>query len=412
MSGAATEIKVPPMGESVAVATVSRWLKKSGDAVKVDEPILLLDSDKASVEVTAPVAGVLALRDLENGAEVKIGEVIGTVQAGATPVATPTPTPAAPAHTASSTPEPGPAARRALQESGLSASAVTGTGKGGRIQTEDVTRTTSKATPVAAPVTAPIATTAPQVTGEEPEEVVPMTSIRKRIAQRLVEAQSTAAILTTFNEVDMSRVMALREKYQDRFTKKYGIKLGFMSFFVKAAIEALKAWPSANAEIRTDASGNMSIAYKHYYHVGVAVSGPRGLVVPVLKHADRLNFAETEQAIAKFGEKARANQITVDDLKGGTFTISNGGIFGSMMSTPILNPPQVAILGMHNIQKRAVVITETGPGGISEDKIVVRPMMYLAVSYDHRLLDGREAVSFLVRIKECLEDPERMLLEI
>ena len=225
-----------------------------------------------------------------------------------------------------------------------------------------------------------------------------MSTLRRRIAARLVEAQSTAAILTTFNEIDMSAVMALRERHQERFLKKYGIKLGFMSFFVKAAIEALKAFPAANAELR----GN-DIVYKHYYHLGVAVSGPRGLVVPVLRHADRLSFSETERAIAAFGEKARTNQITADDLAGGSFTISNGGVFGSLMSTPILNPPQVAILGMHSIQKRPVVV---------DDQIVARPMMYVAVSYDHRLLDGREAVGFLVRIKECVEAPERMLLEV
>ena len=225
-----------------------------------------------------------------------------------------------------------------------------------------------------------------------------MSGIRRRIAERLVHAQSTAAILTTFNEVDLSAVMSLRERYGERFLKKYGVKLGFMGFFVKASIEALKAFPSANAEIR----GN-DIVYKHYWHVGVAVSGARGLVVPVIRNADRLSFAETEQAIANYGEKAKKNQISVDELTGGTFTISNGGVFGSLMSTPILNPPQVAILGMHSIQKRAVVV---------DDQIVIRPMMYLAVSYDHRLLDGREAVSFLVRIKECVENPERMLIEV
>jgi len=225
-----------------------------------------------------------------------------------------------------------------------------------------------------------------------------MTNLRRRIAERLVEAQQTAAILTTFNEVDMSAVLALRERHQERFQKRYGIKLGFMSFFVKAAIEALKAFPSANAEIR-----GTDIVFKHHYHIGVAVSGPRGLVVPVVRHADRLSFAETELAVAAFGQRARDNALTIEDLQGGTFSISNGGIFGSLMSTPILNPPQVAILGMHAIQKRAVVV---------DDQVVVRPMMYLAVSYDHRLLDGREAVGFLVRLKECVESPERILLEI
>ncbi|MDO9280567.1 MAG: dihydrolipoyllysine-residue succinyltransferase, partial [Pseudomonadota bacterium] len=264
--------------------------------------------------------------------------------------------------------------------------AVPGSGKGGRVTRADVDAAAARRAP------------GPEPVGDEPIEIVPMTNLRKKIAQRLVEAQQNAAILTTFNEVDMSAVMALRERYQDRFVKKYGIKLGFMGFFTKAVVEALKAFPSANAEIR-----GTDIVYKHYYHVGVAVSGPRGLVVPVVRHADQLSFAETEQVIAAYGQKARDNALSVDDLQGGTFTISNGGIFGSMMSTPILNPPQVAILGMHAIQKRAVVV---------DDEIVIRPMMYLAVSYDHRLLDGREAVSFLVRIKECIEAPERMLLEI
>jgi 2-oxoglutarate dehydrogenase E2 component (dihydrolipoamide succinyltransferase) len=278
-----------------------------------------------------------------------------------------------------------------MRDAGVAAAEVVGSGKGGRVTRADVEA-------AAAHQQAPAHPTPVVAEGDEPVEIVPMTAVRRRIAQRLVESQSTAAILTTFNEVDMSAVMALREKHQERFQKRYGIKLGFMSFFVKASIDALKAWPSANAEIR----GN-DIVYKHYYHIGVAVSGPRGLVVPVLRNADRLSFAETEQAIAAFGQKARENSISVDDLQGGTFTISNGGIFGSMMSTPILNPPQVAILGMHAIQKRAVVV---------DDQVVVRPMMYLAVSYDHRLLDGREAVSFLVRIKECIEAPERMLLEV
>jgi 2-oxoglutarate dehydrogenase E2 component (dihydrolipoamide succinyltransferase) len=297
-------------------------------------------------------------------------------------------------------PEPSsPTVRQAIRESGVDPASVHGTGKGGRVTRADVTAATQPAPVAVAPVaSAPVAARA-----DEPVDIVPMTNLRKRIAERLVEAQHNAAILTTFNEVDMSAVMALREKYQDRFSKKYGIKLGFMSFFVKATIEALKAYPSANAEIR-----GTDVVYKRYFHIGVAVSGPRGLVVPVVRHADRLSFAETEQAIAAFGVKARENALGVDDLRGGSFTVSNGGIFGSMMSTPILNAPQVAILGMHAITKRAVVVTDAD----GNDQIVVRPMMYLAVSYDHRLLDGREAVSFLVRIKECIENPERILLEI
>lgn len=397
------EIRVPPMGESVSSATIARWLKKPGDSVKIDEPLVSLDSDKATVEVPSPAAGVLADIAIIEG-EVQIGQVLGHISEGAT--ATP---PAAPAMVAAPTDAPSsPSVRRVLSETGVNPADVQGTGKGGRLSREDVAQAAARrdapvVAPVAAPVVAPVAApvvapVAAPVLGMDREEIVPMTTLRKRIAERLVQSQQTAAILTTFNEVDMSAVMALRERYQERFSKKYGIKLGFMSFFVKAAIDALKAFPSANAEIRGD-----SIVYKHYYHIGVAVSGPRGLVVPVLRNADQLSFAETEKAIAAFGEKARASKLGVDDLQGGSFTISNGGIFGSMMSTPILNPPQVAILGMHAIQKRAVVV---------DDQIVIRPMMYLAVSYDHRLLDGREAVSFLVRIKECIENPERVLLEI
>jgi 2-oxoglutarate dehydrogenase E2 component (dihydrolipoamide succinyltransferase) len=402
------DVRVPSLGESVKTATIARWLKKPGDWVKADEGVVELDSDKASMEVPSPAAGKLADHLAAVGDEVAVGQVIAHIQPGPAPAAAaPAPAVAIPAPVASapSAPSPvaappaaapaasagkpapsGPAVRKAMRDAGVAPAEVAGSGKGGRVTRADVDAAVARRAP------------APALPGDEPEEIVPMTSIRRRIAARLVEAQQTAAILTTFNEIDMSGVMALRERYQDRFSKKYGIKLGFMGFFVKAAIEALKEFPAANAEIR-----GTDIAYKHFYHVGVAVSGPRGLVVPVVRHADRLSFAETEQAIADFGARARDNSLGVDDLKGGTFTISNGGIFGSMMSTPILNPPQVAILGMHAIQKRAVVVN---------DQIVIRPMMYVALSYDHRLLDGREAVSFLVRIKECVEAPERILLEI
>ena len=393
------DVRVPSLGESVKTATIARWLKKPGDWVKADEGVVELDSDKASMEVPAPAAGQLADHLAAAGDEVTVGQVIAHIAPGQAPVAeAPAAAPAASVAAPAAAPKPaaasasgkaapsGPAVRKAMRDAGVEAAEVAGSGKGGRVTRADVDA-------AAARKSAPA-----DVGGDEPVEIVPMSSIRRRIAERLVEAQSTAAILTTFNEVDMSAVMALREKYQDRFSKKYGIKLGFMGFFTKACIEALKAFPSANAEIR-----GTDIVYKHYYHVGVAVSGPRGLVVPVVRHADRLSFAETEQAIADYGTKARDNQLGIDDLTGGTFTISNGGIFGSMMSTPILNPPQVAILGMHAIQKRAVVVN---------DEIVIRPMMYLALSYDHRLLDGREAVSFLVRVKECVEAPERILLEI
>ncbi len=399
------ELVIPSMGESVKSAIISRWLKKPGDAVKLDEALVEVDSDKATAELPSPVAGVVEALLVAEGDEVAIGQVIARIAAGVAVAAAPADVgnaavkAAAPAAAGPA----GPAVRQALRDAGVDAADVQGTGKGGRITRADVDAPRAAGAPVTASPVAPIAAVNPPVlVGDEPVEIVPMTNLRRRIAERLVEAQSTAAILTTFNEVDMSAVLALREKYQDRFAKKYGIKLGFMSFFVKAAIEALKAFPSANAEIR-----GTDIVYKHYYHVGVAVSGARGLVVPVVRHADRLSFAETEQVIAGYGQKAKEGKITVDDLQGGTFTISNGGIFGSMMSTPILNPPQVAILGMHAIQKRAVVVS--GPEG---DQIVVRPMMYLAMSYDHRLLDGREAVMTLVRIKECIENPERILLEI
>ncbi len=388
-------VVVPSLGESVRTAIVAKWLKAVGDRVAQDESLVSLDSDKATVEVPAPIAGTLTAILAEAGVELPIGATLATIQPGDAPtVVTFATAPGAPA-----VPKSGPAARAAMAEAGVAATQVAGSGAGGRITRGDVERTVAApavaAPPLVAPAPAPVV---PSSVAIGAEEIVPMSGIRRRIAERLLHAQHSAAILTTFNEVDLSAVMALRERYGERFLKKYGVKLGFMGFFVKAAIEALKAFPSANAEIRGD-----DIVYKHYWHVGVAVSGARGLVVPVIRNADRLSFAETEQAIGNFGEKAKKNQIGVDDLTGGTFTISNGGVFGSLMSTPILNPPQVAILGMHSIQKRAVVV---------DDQIVIRPMMYLAVSYDHRLLDGREAVSFLVRIKECVEDPERMLIEV
>lgn len=399
------DVVVPTIGESITSATIAQWLKAPGEYVALDEPVVALDSDKATVELPSPAAGILTEQLVAAGTEVAIGALIGRITPGDKPAAaTPAATPAA-ATPAARGPS-SPSVRRAAREAGVDATALNGSGPHGRVTRADVEAAAHPAAPpvAASPVAAsPVATSpAPRPVRagaeDEPAEVVPMTTLRRRIAERLVQAQQTAAILTTFNEVDMSAILALRERHQERFSKKYGIKLGFMSFFVKAAIEALKAFPSANAELR----GN-DIVYKQYYHVGVAVSGPRGLVVPVVRHADRLSFAETERAIADFGQRARDNSLGIEDLQGGTFTVSNGGIFGSMMSTPILNPPQVAILGMHAIQKRAVVV---------DDQIVIRPMMYLAVSYDHRLLDGREAVSFLVRIKECVENPERILLEV
>ncbi|MSP55433.1 MAG: 2-oxoglutarate dehydrogenase complex dihydrolipoyllysine-residue succinyltransferase [Myxococcales bacterium] len=466
------DLVIPSMGESVTSAVIARWLKQVGDGVRVDEPLVSVDSDKATAELPSPVEGVIAELLVAEGVEVAIGTVIGRIKVGDEARPGPNAGPAA-ARGADAHSPAGPAVRQALHEAGLNASTVHGSGKGGRITQADVNETRASAslfgarpsddgkprrqprsgterlvalgyteaevatmdvdkkhqildsgllaahaapvmTPSVAPVMAPVMAPsvapvmapvmAPSVApGAEPVEIVPMTTLRRRIAERLLQAQSTAAILTTFNEIDMSAVMALRERHQERFSKKYGIKLGFMSFFVKAAIDALKAFPSANAEIR-----GTDIVYKRYWHIGVAVSAPRGLVVPVIRYADQLSFAGTEQAIAQFGQRARDGTLTVDDLQGGTFTISNGGTFGSMMSTPILNSPQVAILGMHAIQKRAVVVQK--PDGT--DEIVIRPMMYVALSYDHRLLDGREAVLTLVRIKECIEDPERILLEI
>ncbi len=388
------ELAVPSLGESVQSAVVAKWLKAPGSYVQVDEPVVSLDSDKATVEVPSPVAGTLIAHLVKEGDEVAIGATLARIEPGAAAEAAPA---GAPAHKngVEGAPKLGPAVRSAMAEAGMVAGDVTASGAGGRVTRGDVERAAALRSAPVAPAAQPAVVPA---AAAQAEEVVPMSSIRRKIAERLVQAQSTAAILTTFNEIDMSAVLALREAHQERFLKKHGIKLGFMSFFVKAAIDALKAFPSANAEIR-----GTDIVYKHYYHIGVAVSGARGLVVPVLRDADRLGFAETEKAIAAFGERARNNQLGADDLSGGSFTISNGGIFGSLMSTPILNPPQVAILGMHAIQKRAVVVN---------DAIVIRPMMYVAVSYDHRLLDGREAVGFLVRIKECVENPERMLLEV
>ena len=389
------DLVIPSMGESVKTAVIAKWLKKPGDAVQADEPVVAVDSDKATAELPAPVSGVIGELLVAEGDEVTIGQRIATIVEGAASATVAAPVPVV----ASAAGGPaGPAVRQAMRDAGVEAADLQGSGKGGRITRADVEAPKVEAKVEPKVVEKVVGKVVAPVVGDEPIEIVPMTNLRRRIAERLVEAQSTAAILTTFNEVDMTAVMALRERYQDRFTKKYGVKLGFMGFFVKAAIEALKAFPSSNAEIR-----GHDVIYKHYFHIGVAVSGPRGLVVPVVRHADRLSFAETELAIAGYGQKARDSKLTVDDLQGGTFTISNGGIFGSMMSTPILNSPQVAILGMHAIQKRAVVV---------DDQIVIRPMMYLALSYDHRLLDGREAVLTLVRIKECVENPERILLEV
>jgi len=421
----AIELRVPALGESVTQATVGTWLKKEGDPVRVDEPVVEVESEKATVALPAPAAGVLRKILRASGTDVAVGEVIGELEEGATASSTlPDVAGAAPALAAasapatsgstptSSTPIPAappissgpsaaqtdgrrgpvrapPSVRRLMAENGLDAASLAGLAVVRRADVERAILARDAPAPAPAPAQAPV----PR------ERTVPMTPLRRTVARRLLEAQRDAAILTTFNEIDMSRVMSLREKHGEAFLQRHGVKLGFMSFFVKAAVEALRAWPSVNGEIR----GN-DIVYRDHYDIGVAVGGGKGLVVPVLRDADQLGFAEVEKRIGELAKKARENRITMQDLEGGTFTISNGGIYGSLLSTPILNPPQSGILGLHKIEKRAVV----GP----HDEVVVRPMMYVALSYDHRLVDGREAVSFLVRVKECIEDPERVLFEV
>jgi 2-oxoglutarate dehydrogenase E2 component (dihydrolipoamide succinyltransferase) len=400
-----TDIVVPTLGESVSSATVARWLKKAGDAVAADEPLVELETDKVTVEVNAPVAGVIAAIAADTGAEVAPGSVLGSIQAGAAAAAkpaaaapAPAPKPAAapaPAPAAASGHAPMPAAAKMMAETGASAATIgAGSGKDGRITKGDVLAYLAQ--PAAAPAAAPAARASrPPEAGEER---VKMTRLRTTIARRLKEAQNTAAMLTTFNEVDMSAAMALRSEYRDAFEKRHGVKLGFMSFFVKACIAALKEFPAVNAEIDGD-----EIVYKNFVHMGIAVGGPSGLVVPVLRNADTMGFAEVEKRIGEFGKRARDGALKLDELAGGSFTITNGGIYGSLMSTPILNPPQSGILGMHKIQDRPMAI-----GG----KIEIRPMMYIALSYDHRIVDGKEAVSFLVRVKESVEDPRRLMLDI
>ncbi len=400
------DIVVPVMGESVAEGSIGSWSKKAGDAVKKDEILVEIETDKVALEVVAPADGVLAEILATDGATVTPGMVIGRVEAGAAasaaakPAVVPMPAPApaaAPAPTAAPTAahDPMPSAARALETAGVAASSVTGSGKDGRITKGDALA--AVAALAAAPAPAVAAPSAPRALGAR-EERVKMTRLRQTIARRLKDAQNTAAMLTTFNEVDMTNVMAVRNKYKDIFEKKHGAKLGFMSFFVKACLVALKDVPAVNAEI-----DGTDIIYKSFYDIGVAVGTEKGLVVPVLRHAEDLGLAGIEKDIADLGKKARDGALSIDDMQGGTFTISNGGVYGSLMSTPILNAPQSGILGMHKIQDRPMVV-----GG----QIVVRPMMYLALSYDHRIVDGKEAVTFLVRVKECLEDPERMLLDI
>ena len=406
-----SEIKVPALGESIAEATVAKWFKKVGDAVEMDEQVAELETDKVTVEINAPVAGILAEIAAAEGAEVEVGALLGRIAEAGAAVAAPAGAAAAAPEAAPPAAEQAPlspAVRRLVDEHALDASRIAASGKDGRLTKGDVlahleaapAAQNEPAVPAARAPTPDAAPTppAPRPAGERGEERVRMTRLRRRVAERLKEAQNTAAMLTTFNEADMSAVMALRARYRQSFEAKHGVRLGFMSFFVKAAIAALREIPAVNAEIDGD-----EIVYKNYYDIGVAVGTSQGLVVPVLRDADVRSFADIEQAINDLGVKARDGKLTMADLTGGTFTISNGGVYGSLLSTPILNPPQSGILGMHKIEQRPVAV---------DGQVAVRPMMYLALSYDHRIIDGREAVTFLVRIKECIEDPERLLLDM
>ena len=395
------EIKVPTLGESISEAIIGKWHKKVGDSVSVDEPVAVLETDKVTIDVQSPESGTIETISFAEGAKVKIGDVLAKLNPGAVtakaaaPAAAVVPPATVPTF---ATPEPTggppitPVARNVAAATGVDASKVQGSGAHGRVMKDDVLKAATPATAQepSTPLSVP--------TGPRSEERVRMTPLRKRVAERLLQAQSNAAILTPFNEVDMSAVMARRKQYNEKFEKKHGVKLGFMSFFVKASIEALKSFPAMNAFIEGD-----EVVFHHYYDVGIAVSGSRGLVVPIVRDADQKSMSELEKTIGDYGARAKADKLTLPELQGGTFTITNGGIFGSMLSTPILNPPQTGILGMHNIVERAVV---------KDGQIVIRPIMYVALSYDHRLIDGREAVQFLVRVKDCIEDPERILLEI
>jgi 2-oxoglutarate dehydrogenase E2 component (dihydrolipoamide succinyltransferase) len=406
-----TDIRVPTLGESVTEATVGKWFKQPGDAVAVDEPLVELETDKVTLEVPAPAAGVLAEIAAKNGDTVGVGAVLGQIKDGASAA---TPKPAAPAAAAkpAEAPKPAPAAsaaatsmpmppsvRKMAAETGVDPAKVDGSGVRGQVTKGDMLAAIERAAAAPTPVSAPVQMRAPSPPDDQSrEERVPMTRLRQTIARRLKDAQNTAAMLTTYNEVDMSAVMKMRADYKDLFEKKHGVKLGFMAFFTRACIQALKEVPAVNAEI----DGN-DLVYKNYYHIGVAVGTERGLVVPVVRDADRLSLAGIEQAIAALGKKARDGQLKIEDMQGGTFTISNGGVYGSLMSMPILNAPQSGILGMHKIQERPVVVA---------GKIEIRPMMYLALTYDHRVVDGQGAVTFLVRVKENLEDPARIVLDL
>jgi 2-oxoglutarate dehydrogenase E2 component (dihydrolipoamide succinyltransferase) len=425
----AVQVKVPGLGESVSEATIAAWRRAEGDAVKADEPLVEVESEKATVEVPSPQGGVLVRILRKAGETVAIGEVIAEIDPQGMPATKPpdrpppgvTPPVMGDEHgppTLAPEPSPNgngngngahpaevkasPALRRLMAENELGPADVHATGPAGRVQRDDVLRAvesrTSSPSISAAALSAPAPAVIPLPAAGKPQRVVPMSPLRRTVARRLLEAQQNAAILTTFNEINMAAVMALRERYQEQFQKRHGIKLGFMSFFVKAVVDALKGYPIVNAEVR-----GTDIIYKEYFDIGIAVGGGRGLVVPVVRNADRLSLAEVERAIAELAGKAKDNKLRPEELEGGTFTISNGGIYGSMLSTPILNPPQSGILGLHAIQKRAVAVG---------DAVALRPMMYAALSYDHRIVDGREAVQFLVRVKECIEDPERILIEV
>ena len=397
----ATDIRVPTLGESVTEATIGKWFKKPGDAVKADEPLLELETDKVTLEVNAPAAGVLAEIIAKDGDTVGVGALLGSIMAGAAGASVaeaPKVVAAAPVIPVSA-PASGPAVARISAETGVNPASVAATGKDGRVTNGDMLAAIATAGATTTAPAAPIVARAPStaVDGVR-EERVRMTKLRQTIARRLKDAQNTAAMLTTFNEVDMTEVMALRNRYKEVFEKKHGAKLGFMSFFVKACTQALKEIPAVNAEI-----DGTDLVYKNYYHVGIAVGTDKGLVVPVVRDADTLSLAGIEKTISDFGRRARDGQLKIDEMQGGTFTITNGGIYGSLMSTPILNAPQSGILGMHKIQERPMAV-----GG----KIEIRPMMYLALSYDHRIVDGKEAVTFLVRVKEALEDPARLVLDL
>ena len=401
-------VEVPSLGESVTEAIIASWSKQPGDFIEADEILVELETDKVSVELPSPISGVITELKANIDDTVNVGDVIAVIEPAEKSAAVSSEPPAQ-AQAPAATPAPAassddtvlsPAVQRLVEENSLDATKIVGTGPGGRILKGDVLdHLEAQKKPAAAPAKAQAPAPAPVATTQVgQEERVRMSSLRRTIARRLVEAQQTTAMLTTFNEVDMTNVMAIRKRYQDRFVKRYDTKLGFMSFFIKAIIEGLKEYPAVNAEI----DGNHMV-YKNFYHIGIAVGGGKGLVVPVIRNADQMSFAEIELEIKRLGKLARDNKLSLEDLQGGTFTVSNGGVYGSMLSTPILNTPQSGILGMHNIVERPVAIN---------GKVEIRPIMYLALSYDHRIIDGREAVSFLVRIKECIENPERILFEV